>query len=46
MKGKNDPTKCLPAKIKNKYIYKKEEQESIVNVGTIKQEIDDDKLDR
>ena len=29
-----------------KYIYKKVEQESIVNVETIKQEIEDDRLDQ
>ena len=36
---------CLTAD-QAKYIYKKVEQESIVNVETIKQEIEDDRLDQ
>ena len=66
MKGKSDPTKVLPLKLKicglvryikdkeniyltadqAKYIYKKVEQKSKVNIETIKKEIEDDKLDK
>ena len=42
MIGKNT---CLTSD-QARYIYKKVEQDSIVNVETIKEEIEDDKLDR
>ena len=42
---KDRETICLTAD-QAKYIYKKVEQESIVNIETIKQEIEDDRLDK